>query len=742
MSEGKYDDINMRETFISKSICRLCYLLCRTPENLRKHEEQVHQDDREALEREFFCVKDLIYKCEKCPHIPGFLTENLVNFHKRKDHKIKIPRKIMCNLCYKSFKLQKSVTFHQRKQHPEAKEYFGRVIASADLTHECPDCDLKFLTRTLLEYHKKTVHTEKGSEDSRGKTDVEDASKVAKERKFQCELCYKVLRSQANYIQHRKVHSKDQEALERKISEEDCRFPCGPCDLHFISEDILKYHVFTTHQICKKIKTSQGQERYQCILCYETCKEQKNMAKHTDTFHSSELEFLLLGRELTDEDLKYPCQSCPKKFVSQNCLEHHSARRHNSDNSRRENNRGEKRGKYCKLCHVQYKLHRNLEDHKRKVHRSELEAFQREIDPSELTHSCKYCSKKFYSQASLIFHSRQKHKKTFTVSKCKLCYKKFSNISNLQRHIEKIHRNEAQFLSGEINSDDLKFACPQCEERFVSKDIKEKHLEEHKLDKYQHLKSKSYHKNFYTCQLCYSKYSHFSLLARHFEKTHSKEISLLEADIEESQLVFKCDECDLKFLKNSFMSIHKARQHNETERTDNYCRLCRHNLTKSSKLASHNKRIHADVEDWAFTSEIPPHLLTFKCQVCGEGFMTENSLNFHSRMKHKKTFGNYCNLCRVDFKWGTNFRYHMENFHFSKVEMDAFGMKQNEEDLVHECSTCNKKFLTENILKYHSSYFHKEKQTGNQKKKPVVALQESNTTDIVNNFMKVLKSIA
>ena len=111
-------------------------------------------------------------------------------------------------------------------------------------------------------------------------------------------------------------------------------------------------------------------------------------------------------------------------------------------------------------------------------------------------------------------------------------------------------------------------------------------------------------------------------------------------------------------------------------------------------------------------------------------------------MKHKKTFGNYCNLCRVDFKWGTNFRYHMENFHFSKVEMDAFGMKQNEEDLVHECSTCNKKFLTENILKYHSSYFHKEKQTGNQKKKPVVALQESNTTDIVNNFMKVLKSIA
>ena len=809
MSVGKYDDINMRETFISKSICRLCYLLCRTPENLKRHEEQVHQDDREALERPFFCVKDLIYKCERCPHIPGFLTENLVNFHKRKDHNVKIPKKIMCHLCYKSFKLQKSVTVHQRKHHPEAEEYFGRVIAPAELTQDCPNCDLKFLTVTLLDYHKKTVHhiAEKGLEDGRDKNgffscklcysefsragnlkqhivrhkedahnydrDIgedelkyecsecslrflsdhlrqfhltrvhrvrEQGRETGEERNFKCELCYKVLRTQANYLQHRKVHSRDQEAFRRKISPEDCQFPCGPCGLHFISADVLKYHVLTNHQICKKTKSRQGEVRYQCILCYETCKEQKNMAKHANSFHSSELEFLLLSRELNDGDLKYPCPSCPLKFVSENCLNYHSARRHNSS----ENFRTEKREKYCNLCYVQYKLHRNLEEHKRKVHRAELEAFQREIHPSELTHSCKFCSKKFYSQPSLVFHCRQKHKKTLPTgsssSKCKLCYRMFSNISNLQRHTEKIHRKEAEFLSGEIRTGDLKFACPQCEARFVSERIRERHLAEHKLDKYQHLKSKSYHKKLYTCQLCYSKYSHFSLLSQHFEKIHSQELSLLEANIEDSELVFKCDECDLKFLKNSFLSYHKARKHQETEKTDNYCRLCRHNLTKSSKLASHNKRIHDDVEDWAFTSEIPPDKLTFQCQVCGEGFLTENCVNFHSRMKHKKTFGNYCNLCRVDFKWGTNFRYHIENFHFSKIEMEAFGMKQNEEDLLYECLTCNKKFLTDNILKYHTSYFHKEKQAENQKKKNLAA-PVSNTNDIVSNFMKVLNSI-
>ena len=94
----------------------------------------------------------------------------------------------------------------------------------------------------------------------------ESVKESVKERNFRCELCYKVLRSQATYRQHRRVHTRDQQAFRRKISQEDCQFPCGPCDLRFISEDVLKYHVFTTHQICRKTKSRQGEVRYQCIL--------------------------------------------------------------------------------------------------------------------------------------------------------------------------------------------------------------------------------------------------------------------------------------------------------------------------------------------------------------------------------------------------------------------------------------------------------------------------------------------
>ena len=253
-TEGKYDDINMRETFISKSICRLCYLLCRTEENLNKHEEQVHQDDREALERPFFCVKDLIYKCEKCPHIPGFLTENLVNFHKRKDHNIKIPRKIMCHLRYTSFKQQKSVTVHQRKHHPEAQEYFGRVIPTGDLTHECPDCDLKFLTRTLLDYHRKTVHAEKGLEDAREKTEV-----------FSCKLCYSEFSRAGNLKQHIVRHKEDIGSYERDIGEAELKYDCSDCGLKFLSDHLRQFHATKVHRAREPDREKEAVEAVEAV---------------------------------------------------------------------------------------------------------------------------------------------------------------------------------------------------------------------------------------------------------------------------------------------------------------------------------------------------------------------------------------------------------------------------------------------------------------------------------------------
>ena len=49
---------------------------------------------------------------------------------------------------------------------------------------------------------------------------------------------------------------------------------------------------------------------------------------------------------------------------------------------------------------------------------------------------------------------------------------------------------------------------------------------------------------------------------------------------------------------------------------------------------------------------------------------------------------------------------HKENIHTSLQEMRAFGIKQKEDDLGHVCNSCDKKFLTENILNHHTNYTH------------------------------------
>ena len=86
--KGQYDEVNLVEQFKARNYCRLCYENPgRKEEDLRRHEQEAHQDEKESLARDFFSVTDLVFRCDLCPHIPGYLTENLLNQHGAKEHK-------------------------------------------------------------------------------------------------------------------------------------------------------------------------------------------------------------------------------------------------------------------------------------------------------------------------------------------------------------------------------------------------------------------------------------------------------------------------------------------------------------------------------------------------------------------------------------------------------------------------------------------------------------------------------
>ena len=86
--KGQYDEVNLVEQFKARNYCRLCYENPgRKEEDLRRHEQEAHPDEKESLARDFFSVTDLVFRCDLCPHIPGYLTENLLNQHGAKEHK-------------------------------------------------------------------------------------------------------------------------------------------------------------------------------------------------------------------------------------------------------------------------------------------------------------------------------------------------------------------------------------------------------------------------------------------------------------------------------------------------------------------------------------------------------------------------------------------------------------------------------------------------------------------------------
>ena len=221
ISSGKYNHINLVESFKSKGFCRLCYESCGKGENLKKHETEQHRDELASLARTSFTILDLIYKCDLCPQIPGFLMENLRNSHLDKDHRSRSAQRLVCQFCQESF--QPSTFQAHLKSHRT----------------DCNLCYKTFRRRKDLQVHKKRKHLR--APESKVKRDEIPARHI-------CPLCYSQYSSQWNLRRHQRRHQEDGAALQREIRPEELVFPCSDCDLRFLSERLRLFHQNKIHK--------------------------------------------------------------------------------------------------------------------------------------------------------------------------------------------------------------------------------------------------------------------------------------------------------------------------------------------------------------------------------------------------------------------------------------------------------------------------------------------------------------
>ena len=802
-------DINIVDRFSSLNMCKLCYTSFEDKEDLRGHEETEHEDDTAALALTSFTLNDLKFSCPKCPL--KFLTENLLGKHKEKQHQIKrmvkcricqvsiTPNNVnfhmskhkknfTCQLCYKTFKKNESMTLHCQRVHQNEAEFLNREITEADLQFPCDKCNLRFVSEDLLRSHTDSSHTK------------EQNCFDIKTNSYVCPLCHSRSKTSQKLKNHlKKFHSSDLHLL-GSIKEEDYTVPCNLCDLKFLKETLMDFHRVRVHfpddkkvpcdRCDKEIvrynyslhkSTHNTEKNFKCLLCNLKLKTKGTLKSHQMTKHTTaeEKNFFATGENISL--LEYACSKCEKKFLSErllnlHCKEHTKKRRechicyrslkdrYGLQNHLRVCHKDEKEfwdreipeeklqysceicklkflsepllkahssGHKVKACHLCYKLIKstNLRLHMEKIHKTEREYWLKAVPEDKLVHPCDKCEKKCLSAAVLKLHSRLHLTEGFDQMKaecydkqtknyeCKFCYKNFNAFHKMMTHMNNVHKTLKETWSHKIESHDLKCYCPQCGKKFLNENLLKIHKTVHNQNNFGDLRKTAFDSSIkrFKCKLCFVTYKHVHNLGSHLASIHEADVGLFKKEITETDLVFVCDqpECKLKFPSEGSLQYHR-KQHGmqrssgkfnvKVENKERYCQLCCVKYKKPHFLRAHKLRVHSMELD-AFDRDVGPDDLKHPCSKCSRAFLTENTLNYHMKVKHYHGTVTVCRLCHIDFKNPTKFHNHKYKVH--KNEIWAFKTEISEDTFAHQCH-CSKKFLTQNSLDFHKVHVHQE----------------------------------
>ena len=609
----------MKKTDKLTCYCQLCNILFKKTSMFKLHRYRLHlicKDEMEALER-VISPEELTHGCTECDL--NFLTKNILDYHMKNKHNLKA----VCILCYISYKDIRNYNKHIQTFHVNAEEQAAIEIKHIDenkLIYECNRCQKRFLTESILNYHLSRKHHEKLQ--IRTDTDGSLKLKISTDTNNRyCQLCNVTFKKSSMLPVHRKnIHLKHQgemEALGRLIKKEELAHHCNSCDSYFLTENILSYHRRKKHNFKHKKPLTT------CILCNRPYSEQRTYEKHISTQHISQEEKTALKVGYVDErNLNFKCDHCDERFLNQSILTFHTRYRHK-----------ETINSYCKLCYITFKHPSGLKKHKHVVHKMDIELFDAELMESHLKYPCGHCGKIFASEQLHKYHIRYSHKLS-TDSKCKWCYLTFKHPSGLKKHKYIVHRMDTYSFDADVLDFHLKFPCDRCGKKFVSEVLRKYHL------KNSHMLTTET-----ICKWCNFTFKLPSDLKSHKENIHKSDSHAFDADINESQLQYTCEQCNLKFVSEKFLNYHTRYGHKDLLPREPTCRLCQVNFKDAHLQRAHVKRCHTTPEELDalknFCENIP---LDYNCKFCELKFFTCRILVNHTNNKHKDEDWN-CELC-------------------------------------------------------------------------------------------------
>jgi len=397
-----------------------------------------------------------------------------------------------------------------------------------------------------------------------------------------------------------------------------------------------------------------------CKLCYEGFETIDQLKTHENVDHSNDTRELTL-KDFTVGDLRYVCRICDLPFLSENILAYHTSAKHKAQDG----------DTFCKLCGVNFKAPRHFVNHKKAVHADELEAFSVDISPDDFNYECKMCKAKVYSQSSLLYHMRSKHKRSVGNSFCKLCQTTFYNDNNFAIHKKKIHANELDAFDRELMQDELKYECSLCYTKLYSKVslVFHRRKAHGKLEK-----TKGEESRF--CYLCKVQFPHHTYFMKHKSKEHSDELGLFVSPVSKANFKHQCIQCNVKVYSDKCLKYHLSKLHSSKEVPVNikgvHCKLCVFSFTTNKSLTSHFKNRHSKNEDEnkAFLDGFNSLESGQICKYCYKSCFNEDCLKYHVRYAHNEETRKeslFCEFCSKEFLPGknrdSNWHNHVKNVH-------------------------------------------------------------------------------
>ncbi|PSN55262.1 hypothetical protein C0J52_05841 [Blattella germanica] len=305
---------------------------------------------------------------------------------------------------------------------------------------------------------------------------------------------------------------------------------------------------------------------------------------------------------------------------------------------------------------------------------------------------CHICNRQFKSPKALRGHNSKVHKWMFktaagaddsAVVQCSLCPQRFRNERGLRTHMSKQHKEpkEQEEEATETTSS----------ENVISENVEERGYG---------LRRHSWHN--------YNDESSHSFSSVNDETDNDNSRSFETSDF---QTKHYCEECNKNFVNRKDLLVHKALVHDcldsmeeieamglvETANSDSehHCQDCDKTFRSRKSLSSHNFEIHgkrsADNEFNKDRTSAPRRSRSsrsgYHCFECNKSFKKEKGLLVHNGMVH--------NIY-------PNAEYAGEDAYMSSTDDD------DNENEVHDCYLCDKKFPIEAELTRHLSKVHKQ----------------------------------